>query len=66
MIAFILAALILSAPARAAEEPQAAASVTVLKDRFIEATGAAEKTKVIDQIAKTAPVSGQDVAQLGR
>ena len=64
MIPFILAASLLSAPARASEAPPAGASVTVLKDRFIEATGAADKTKVLDQIAKTAPVSGQDVAQL--
>lgn len=68
MRAFILAALILSAPARAAETPPAApvapASVTVLKDRFIEAVNAPERTRVLDQIAKTAPVSGQDVAQL--
>lgn len=64
MISFFLAASLLSAPARAAETPSAAASVTVLKDRFIEAAGAAEKTKLLDQIAKTAPVSGQDVAQL--
>ena len=57
MIRISLAALLLSAPA-------AAASVTVLKDRFIEATNAAERTTVLDQIAKTSPVSGQDVAQL--
>jgi len=64
MIASILAALLLSAPARAAETPPAGASVTVLKDRFIEAVNAAERTEVLDQIAKTAPVSGQDVAHL--
>lgn len=64
----MLAALLLPASARAAETPPAtpiaAASVTVLKDRFIEAINAAERTKALDQIAKTAPVSGQDVAHL--
>jgi hypothetical protein len=72
MTPFILAALLgafaPAAPARAAEAPPAApipaTSVTVLKDRFIEAMNAAERTKVLDQIAKTAPVSGQDVAHL--
>ncbi|MDD5301568.1 MAG: hypothetical protein PHS14_00550 [Elusimicrobia bacterium] len=68
MISLLIAALLLSAPARAAETPPAApvaaVSVTVLKDRFIEATSAAEKTKILDQLAKTSPVSGQDVAQL--
>ncbi|MEK7233080.1 MAG: hypothetical protein AAB268_04650 [Elusimicrobiota bacterium] len=68
MITFILAALLLPAPTRAAETPPAApiaaASVTVLKDRFIEATNAAERTAALDQIARTAPVSGQDVAHL--
>ena len=38
--------------------------MTVLKDRFIEATNAAERTAALDQIARTAPVSGQDVAHL--
>ena len=64
----ILAALLLCAPARAAQappaEPIAAASVSVLKDRFTEVTDSAERTKILDQIAKTAPVSGQDVVNL--
>lgn len=66
--AFLAAVLSLGFPrALAAEAPQAApaaASVTVLKDRFIEAGGAAERTNILDQIARTAPVSGQDVAHL--
>lgn len=64
MTALMLAVSLLAAPARAVEAPAADASVTVLKDRFIEAVNAAERTKVLDQIAKTAPVSGQDVAHL--
>lgn len=53
-----------SSPVRAAEAPAAAPSVAVLRDRFIEALGAPERTFVLDQIAKTVPVSGQDVANL--
>lgn len=72
MITLTLAALLLTLksppPVRAADAPPAgpvaAASVTVLKDRFIEAVNAAERTKILDQIAKTAPVSGQDAAHL--
>lgn len=71
MMTFLLAAwMSLCPPARAAEPapapaaPAAAPSVTVLKDRFIEAGSSAERTKILDQIAKTAPVSGQDVAHL--
>ena len=52
-----------SAPQRA---PIAAPSVAMLKDRFIETTesDAAERTKILRQLAKTPPVSGQDVANL--
>lgn len=71
MITVLLAAwMSLCPPARAAEPapapdvPAAAPSVTVLKDRFIEAGSSAERTKILDQIARTAPVSGQDVAHL--
>jgi len=64
MMTLLLAAwMSLCPPARAAE-PAAAPSVTVLKDRFIEAGSSAERTKILDQIARTAPVSGQDVAHL--
>lgn len=64
-----LLALLLSIPvnaARAAEPAAAAApaSVAVLKDRFIEARTAEERTRILGRIAETAPVSGQDVAQL--
>ncbi|MCR4295098.1 MAG: hypothetical protein NUW21_06155 [Elusimicrobia bacterium] len=69
MINALLAALLLTgSPLRAAEPlqgaPVAAPSVTVLKDRFIEAVNAAERTRILDQIARTAPRSGQDVAHL--
>ena len=68
MINIILAISLLSAPARAADAPAAgpiaAPSVALLKDRFIEAEGAPERTKILNQIAKTVPVSGQDVANL--
>lgn len=78
MITVLVAALLQAAPALAADLPPVlstmtsasapapvpGASVTVLKDRFIEATNGDERTKILDQIAKTAPVSGQDVAQL--
>lgn len=69
MINALLAALLLAgSPLRAAEPlqgaPVAAPSVTVLKDRFIEAVNAAERTRILDQIARTAPLSGQDVAHL--
>lgn len=60
----ILVAVLLSAPARAVEAPSAPPSVTVLKDQFIEALGAPERTQILDQLAKTAPSSGQDVANL--
>lgn len=64
MTSLILAASLLMPAAAASEAPAGAPSVTILKDRFIEAVGAAERTKVLDLIAKTAPVSGQDVAHL--
>lgn len=69
MINALLAALLLAgSPSRAAEPlqgaPVAAPSVTVLKDRFIEAVNAAERTRILDQIARTAPRTGQDVAHL--
>lgn len=75
MISLALAAAVqLSSPSYAAEPPAAstaaspapeqAPSVAVLKDRFIEALGAPEKTKILEELAKTAPRSGQDVAQL--
>lgn len=71
----LIAALLGAAPFARADETgtpavstapvaQAPASVIVLKDRFIESQSAAERTKVLDQLAKTAPVSGQDVANL--
>jgi hypothetical protein len=46
------------------EEAAAPPSVAVLKDRFIEAEGAKERTKILNQMARTVPVSGQDVANL--
>ncbi len=69
MITALLVALLLAgSPLRAAEPlhgaPVAAPSVTVLKDRFIEAVNAAERTRILDQIARTAPRTGQDVAHL--
>jgi hypothetical protein len=66
MISLLFAAWMTLCPLAGAGEPAPAApaSVTVLKDRFIEAGSAAERTKILDQIAKTAPVSGQDVANL--
>ncbi|MEQ1918959.1 MAG: hypothetical protein ABL955_07140 [Elusimicrobiota bacterium] len=48
----------------AAAAPISGASVTVLKDNFIEATSGSERTKILDRIAKTQPLSGQDVANL--
>ena len=48
----------------AAAAPVPGASVTVLKDSFIEATSGSERAKILDRIAKTAPLSGQDVANL--
>lgn len=48
----------------AAAAPIYGASVTVLKDSFIEAISGSERTKILDRIAKTAPLSGQDVANL--
>lgn len=59
-----LDALPASSTATAAVAPVYRPSVTVLKDRFIEATNGEERTKILDQIAKTAPVTGQDVAHL--
>jgi hypothetical protein len=64
----MLAVLLALPPAGAAEPaaPVAAPSVAVLKDRFVEATESdvAERTKILNQIAQTAPVSGSDVANL--
>ena len=71
----LLAALLnISAPAayaqtmdapHAATTPAASSpSVALLKDRFIEAGSAAERTKILNQIAATIPVSGRDVANL--
>lgn len=64
MTHILIAALLLCAPVRSSETASLGPSVTVLKDRFIEATSGADKKKVLDQIARTAPISGQDVAQL--
>jgi len=65
MIALLFAALLLpSTPSARASEPVAAPSVALLRDRFIEATGAADRTKILNQLAQTVPVSGQDVANL--
>lgn len=63
-LAPILALLLTSLPARAADAPAPAPSVALLKDRFIEAEGAKERTVILNQLAKTTPVSGQDVANL--
>lgn len=73
-----LAAALLSAPARAAETPApapaaaparstapvAAASVSVLTERFLETAKDSEKTEILKRMAKTTPVSGQDVSNL--
>lgn len=66
MIPFLFAAWIWTAapPARAAEAPAAPPSVALLRDRFIEATGAPERTKILNQLAQTVPVTGQDVSNL--
>ncbi|MDP3544004.1 MAG: hypothetical protein Q8T11_16180 [Elusimicrobiota bacterium] len=70
MINVLFAALLLNGSllARSAAPveggPVAAPSVTVLKDRFIEAVNGAERTRILDQIARTPPRSGQDVAHL--
>ncbi len=74
IISQMISILLLAAPAFAADVPAsstaavaapvAAASVSILRDRFLEVTSSPEKTKILDQIAKTAPVSGQDVASL--
>ena len=71
MISLLLAAMVSIAPSssRAADAapaaaPIAAPSVAVLKDRFIEAEGAPERTKILNQLALTLPVSGQDVSNL--
>ncbi len=47
-----------------AASPMAAASVSVLSERFLETSKDSEKTAVLKLIAKTAPVSGQDVSNL--
>ena len=71
----LVSALILSSHAFASEppvvsttearpDPVNAPSVSLLKDRFIEAVDMAEKNKALTQLAKTAPTSGQDVAGL--
>ena len=63
-------AALLCGPSRAAEAPApstapvAAASVSVLTGRFLEVTKDSDKTAVLKQIGKTAPVSGQDVSNL--
>lgn len=74
-----LAVLLLTAPVLASEPParstatapgpmtaapMSAPSVTMLTERFLEVTSEADKTAVLKQLAKTAPVSGQDVSNL--
>jgi len=72
----ILSLLLLTPSARAADAvpagqaaakaPIAAPTVAMLKDRFVETNDSdtVERTKILKQLAKTPPVSGQDVANL--
>ncbi len=53
-----------AAPAAPAAAPTAGATVTMIKDRFIEAVETPAKNKALEQLAKTAPASGSDVAGL--
>lgn len=63
MIAALLLAVSLSA--RAAETPAVSTgTVSQLAERFLETTSADKKTQLLGQIGKTAPRSGQDVANL--
>ena len=69
-----LFAVLLAASAQASEPaipaastapaPTAGATVTMIKDRFIEAVESPAKNKALEQLAKTAPASGSDVAGL--
>ncbi len=59
-----IAILLLALPACATDAPLAPASVALLKNRFIEALSPQDKTIILDRLAKTAPVSGSDVAAL--
>lgn len=64
MIALIPLAALLAVAAAAEPAPLAAPSVSVLKDRFIEAVKAEEKGELLAKLSKTPPTSGQDVAGL--
>jgi hypothetical protein len=64
----VLLALAMS-PAFAAEAPPAAApmgalSVAMLKERFLQVTEEADKTKTLEQLGKTQPYSAEDVSAL--
>jgi hypothetical protein len=62
-----LAAALLYSPALAAEAPELSTeptTVAALTERFLHTTNDGEKTLILRRIAKTVPVSGQDVSNL--
>ena len=56
--------LVLLAASLVRAQPVASASVSLLKERFIEATEEPVRLKLLDQISNTRPVSAQDVSAL--
>lgn len=60
----VVVTTIISTTTRAAAAPVGSLSVTLLKDRFIEAVEAPEKARALEQLALTAPTTSQDVAAL--
>lgn len=61
----MIAALLLAAAIPAAAAPAVSTTtVSQLTERFLETTSAANKTALLGQIGKTAPRTGQDVANL--
>ncbi|UPT74294.1 MAG: hypothetical protein M0D55_00590 [Elusimicrobiota bacterium] len=62
MIAALL--LVLSLPAAAQTPAVSTGTVSQLTERFLETTSNAHKTALLGELAKTAPRTGQDVANL--
>jgi hypothetical protein len=61
---FLLASSLAAAQPAASPAPLGSAGVSLLKQRFGEATDEATRAKMLDQIAATRPVSAQDVSAL--
>ena len=60
----IVPLVLLAASLAGAQAPVGSASVSLLKERFVEATDEPTRIKLLDRISATRPVSAQDVSAL--